>query len=124
MMNPKRAVAAILVAILVICGLVFYSLQTRPAQALLCTATHYFVPDTATATKAGEPPIVTSTLVNGNSTTIVIDEAGHNTYIASSVYTTATNATNSAGHVVTSTSTNYGASPSGAWTEMTCTYLP
>ena len=96
------------------------------SQAVLCTATSYLVPDTVTSTKSGEvDTITTSTLVNGNSTTIVIGGGGgFMTYITSSVYASATNATNSVGYVVTSTSTDYNVIPSGAWTVMTCTYLP
>jgi|GEM_PF-4677653 len=90
------------------------------SQAVLCTATSYVVPDTVTMTFS------TSTEVVGNSTTTVTytSAGGLTTYRESSVYVSATNSTNLAGYVVTSTSTDYNAIPSGAWTVMTCTYLP
>ncbi len=88
------------------------------SQAVLCTATSIVVEDTVVA---GPAITGTRTIINGNSTMIVVNG---NTDIQSSVYASATNVTNSAGYVVTSTSINYGDIPSEGWTVMTCTYLP
>jgi hypothetical protein len=90
------------------------------SQAVLCTATRYFVGDIIMVT------ISKTTITSGNTTTVVAvtSTGSFTTDVTSSVYASATNATNSVGYVVTSTSTDPNVAPSSAWTVMTCTYLP
>jgi hypothetical protein len=125
-MNSRSAMGAILAVILVGSVLAVYSLQTfdprtvtttvfeqgqvkvinaTGSQAVLCAATSYFLPDTETVER--------STVITAATTTL-----------GSSTYASATNATQSAGYVVTSTSFYGGGSFSNEWTVVTCTYLP
>jgi len=140
-MNPRRFVASVLVGFLVIGVLVVYLLQTTPPpivisgntsfttifqqadltsstgpQSVLCTATSYFVPSTVTVT------LSTTTLTYGNTTTVqtFIPRDSITTENESSTFTSATNATDPVGYVVTNTSTD----ASGLWTVVTCTYIP
>jgi hypothetical protein len=157
-MNPRRVIASIVVAFLVIGVLVIYSLQTSPSprmttitststvtisgglttttvlgqvkvisvtgsQAVLCTATSYFIPDTVTSTNQSTA-VQTYSKVSGDVTTIFTDSgSGPVTTTYLSVYASATNATQSAGYVVASTSSGYVGMSSRS-TVMTCTYLP
>jgi len=118
--GPANTVTVSKLSTTTVLGQVGVMVTATGAQAVLCTATSYLVPDIVTVT------LSTSTEVIGNSTTTVTYTSGGGvtTYRESSVYVSATNSTNFPGYVVTSTSTDSGAEPSGAWTAVTCTYLP
>jgi hypothetical protein len=146
-MKPSRVVVPIIVAFVLVGVLVTYSLETSPSpitatitstttvlgqvevisvtgsQAVLCAKTSYLVPDTITSTN-GSGTTQTYSIVSDGVTTIVTKSDNGlltTTYLAT--YASATNATQSVGYVVTSTSSgNVGLG--GVSDVMTCTYLP
>jgi hypothetical protein len=92
------------------------------SQALLCSWASYFVPDTVTTTN-GSAPTQTYSVVKNYTTTIFTESGGPVTTTQLGVYASATNATQSVGYIVTTTTTpNYGMSY--GWIVTTCTYLP
>jgi hypothetical protein len=93
------------------------------SQAVLCTTTRYLVPDTITSTNGSGTTQTYSVVSDGVTTIVTESDNGLQTTTYLATYASATNATQSVGYVVTSTSSgNVGLG--GVSDVMTCTYLP
>lgn len=150
-MDRRGAVAAIILAIFVIGALAVYSVQTpipttaltltvsgsrtttslpgrvsvvstTGSQEVVCANASYFVPPILTTTT--ESKVQTYSAVNGDVTVIITETGYPQTTTLLETFASATNMTESAGYVVTSTSTYPGLAPSYGYSAVTCTYLP
>jgi len=90
------------------------------SQPVLCSWASYFFPDTITSSNASAPA---QTVTVNNYTTTIIENTYPQATTHLGIYASVTNATQSVGYVVaTTTAPNYA--PSSGWIVTTCTYLP